>query len=155
MRQPHADLSHVCSGLTLRGCEDIDDAAVLVLSKYTAADQSLPEAFSSLDLAPHTTPDSGQPATGRNHQGALPVAPMHRGVSLQRTMLGSDLLALRKSEAPSNPSAHLQPVMDSRAAESHQSSRSSQLDLRRQQLQIAQEGEAPCQVTKQAGTYFL
>ena len=99
-------------GVTLRGCEDIDDAAVILLSKYTAAQPALPDALDALDIAAANGHDSMQQGPATAAADAMPTGPSYRNVSLQRTVLASTLTGLRKSEAPSNPHAHLQPVLD-------------------------------------------
>ena len=124
-----------CRGLSLRSCEDIDDVAVLILSKYTAAaGQNLLQRFSSLELASTSTADTGQPAAGNPSKAALPVAPAHHKVSLQRVLLGSSLRGMRQAAVPSNP--HKQPVLDLEAgAEQNQGSSSAQCEPQQQHEQ--------------------
>lgn len=101
-----------CRGLSLRGCEDIDDAAVLILSKYTAA-PNLSQQFVSLTVASSNTPDATQPAVNKPGRGAEAVAPSYRSVSLQRTLLGNSLQGMCQAAAPKSP--HQQPVLDPEA----------------------------------------
>ena len=104
----------VSRGLTLRGCEDIDDAAAIMLSNYTAAQQTLPEALDALDIGSRDGASSELAATD-----TIPTVPSYRNVSLQRSVLSNSLVGLRHSEAPSNPHSHLHPVLS--ADESEQS----------------------------------
>jgi len=114
----------VSRGLTLRGCEDIDDAAVIMLSKYTAAQQTLPEALDALDIG---AADGAAPVLAAAN--TIPTVPSYRNVSLQRSVLSNSLVGLRHSEAPSNPHSHLHPVLS--AGEIEQS-RGTSSALRRQ-----------------------
>ena len=122
-----------CRGLSLRGCEDIDDAAVLTLSKYTApTHQHLLQRFSSLDVASSSTSDDAQPAADNSSKAA--VMPSYRNVSLQRTLLGNTLLGMRKAAAPRNP--HQQPVLDLEAGGEHtQGSSSAHCEPQRSPMQ--------------------
>ncbi len=104
----------VFRGLTLRGCEDIDDAAAIMLSNYTAAQQTLPEALDALDIGSRDGASSELAATD-----TIPTVPSYRNVSLQRSVLSNSLVGLRHAEAPSNPHSHLHPVLN--ADESEQS----------------------------------
>lgn len=124
---------HIYRGLSLRGCEDIDNAAALILSKYTAAtDQSLLQRFSSLDVAPSSTADSPQAAAGNPSKTVLPGMPTYRNTSLQRTLLSNALLGVRQAEAPSDP--HQQPVLDLDSdTERTQGSQAAQVELQQQQ----------------------
>ncbi|KAL0028586.1 hypothetical protein WJX79_003638 [Trebouxia sp. C0005] len=114
-------------GLTLRGCEDIDDAAVIMLSKYTAAQQTLPEALDALDIG---APDGAVSELAATN--TIPTVPSYRNVSLQRSVLSNSLVGLRHSEAPSNPHSHLHPVLS--ADESEQSHSTSSAQRRQGQL---------------------
>ena len=123
----------VSRGLTLRGCEDIDDAAVIMLSKYTAAQQTLPEALDALDIG---AADGAAPVLAAAN--TIPTVPSYRNVSLQRSVLSNSLVGLRHSEAPSNPHSHLHPVLS--AGEIEQS-RGTSSALRRQGQHL-QSGDA-------------
>ena len=129
----HINSPCFCRGLSLRGCEDIDDTAVLILSKYTAAtDQSLLQRFSSLEVVSSSTADPTQPAAGSPSKAALLVLPTYRNVSLQRTLLGNTLLGMRQAAAPNNP--HKQPVLDSETGAEHtQGSNSAESGQQQQQ----------------------
>ncbi|DBA87622.1 TPA: hypothetical protein ACH3X1_004638 [Trebouxia sp. C0004] len=93
-------------GLTLRGCEDIDDAAVIMLSKYTAAQQTLPNAMGALEIA---SPDRAVSELGATN--TIPTVPSYRNVSRQRSVLSNSLVGLKLAEAPSNWHSHLHPVL--------------------------------------------
>ncbi|KAA6425941.1 MAG: hypothetical protein FRX49_04316 [Trebouxia sp. A1-2] len=108
-------------GLTLRGCEDIDDAAVIMLSKYTAAQQTLPEALDALDIG---APDGAVSELAATN--TIPTVPSYRNVSLQRSVLSNSLVGLRHSEAPSNPHSHLHPVLSADESEQSHSTSSAQ-----------------------------
>ena len=123
----------VFRGLTLRGCEDIDDAAVIMLSKYTAAQQMLPETLDALDIRASDGAVSELAAAN-----TIPTVPSYRNVSLQRSVLSNSLVGLRLSEAPSNPHSHLHPVLS--ADESEQSHGTS--SAQRQQGQHLHSGDA-------------
>lgn len=108
-----------CRGVTLRGCEDINDAAVILLSKYIAAQEALPDALTALDIAGEHSSSELTPEPATAH--VTPIVPSFRNVSLQRSVLSSSLVGLRKAEAPSNLHAQLQPVLHAdAAAASHQ-----------------------------------
>ena len=111
-------------GLTLRGCEDIDDAAVIMLSKYTAAQQTLPEALDTLDLG---APDGAVSELAAANM--IPTVPSYRNVSLQRSVLFNSLVGLRHSEAPRHPHSHLHPVLSADEFEQSQGSCSAQRRL--------------------------
>ena len=113
--------------------------AVLILSKYTAADdQNLLQRFSSLEVASSSTADTAQPAAGSSRNAALPVAPSYRNFSLQRTLLGNTLVGLRQAAAPSNPDK--QPVLDLEAgAEQTQGSKSAESELQQQREEALQQ----------------
>lgn len=135
----HTTSTCFCRGLSLRGCEDIDDAAVLILSKYiAAADQDVLQRLSSLEVASSSTADAAQPAAGSPSQAALPVVPSYRNVSLQRTLLSNTLLGVRQAAAPSNP--HKQPVLDSETAAEHtQGSTSAESELQQPHEQLSRQ----------------
>ena len=98
-------------GLTLKGCEDIDDAAVILLSKYTAVQSTLPDEFNSLHL---TAADPGPAAAPEA------TAPSDwRTVSMQRAYLSNIMVGLRQSEAPNNPHTHLQPGLNADGMADH------------------------------------
>lgn len=106
---------YVCRGLSLRGCEDIDDAAVLMLSKYTAA-SDLPERFSSLNLASSNMPDATQAALDNPGRATEAMTPSYRNVSLQRTLLSNSLQGIHQAAA-NRPNQ--QPVLDPEAGAKH------------------------------------
>ena len=114
----------VSRGLTLRGCEDIDDAALIMLSKYTAAQQTLPEALDALDMG---APDGAVSELAATN--TIPTVPSYRNVSLQRSVLSNSLVGLRHSEAPSNPHSHIHPVL---SADEFEHSRGTSSAQRRQ-----------------------
>ena len=130
-----------CRGLSLRACEDVDDAAVILLSKYTAAKHDLIPDFSKMDVASNSPADSLQHTPGSLNKTAALVTPTFRNVSLQRSMLGSNLVGLRKAEAPSNPNQHLLPLLDAEAAVLTQGSSSSEPGLRQHQPSHQGKGE--------------
>ena len=111
----------VSRGLTLRGCEDIDDAAAIMLSKYIAAQQTLPEALDALDIA---APDGAISELAAAN--TIPTVPSYRNVSLQRSVLSNSLVGLRHAEAPSNPHSHLHPVLSADESEQSQGTSSAQ-----------------------------
>lgn len=127
-----------CRGLSLRGCEDIDDTAVLIVSKYTAAaDQDLLQRLSSLEVASSSTAGTAHPA-GSPSKATLPITPTYRNVSLQRTLLGNTLLGVRQAVAPNNP--HKQPVLDCETdAEQTQGSTSAEVELQRLREQLSRQ----------------
>lgn len=146
--QPGFISTHLCCcrGLSLRGCEDIDDTAVLILSKYTAAArQSLLQRFSSMEVASSSTADTAQPAAGSPSEAALPAVPgyrySYRYISLQRTLLGNTLLGMRQAAAPNYP--HKQPVLDSETGAEH-SQGSNSAEREQQQQRSSLHTGKPC-----------
>lgn len=123
-----------CRGLSLRGCEDIDDTAVLILSKYTAR-SDLSQQLSSLSVAPSSTPDGSHPAVHNPGRAVTAVGPSIRNVSLQRTVLSNSLQSVCQAAAPKSP--HQQPVLDPESsAKQTQGSRSARWEVQQHSSSI-------------------